>query len=417
MEMNKRKILSFILVAVMVISLVACGKSENTANTGNTAATNNKTTNENKNDKSGEAKTNTNNTTADADEVKIGLIAMLTGDNPLNGELMQQAVQLAVDEYNAKGGILGGKQIKLLVEDDQTLQDIAVTCVEKLASEGVVGIVGPHRSTNALAVEATVKKHGVPSLTGGTTPAITKLDNDYLFRCRASDAIFAAAAAAFAIDDLGAKKIGMLYNNDDFGSGAEGVVREYCESRGIAYVAEGHNTGDTDFTAQITKMSMEQVDAVIIWTHDPELAIHARQIYELGLDVNVVSSPGVTMKQVIDMCEAEYIEGWYGVTDYVYTADDPVVKDFDNRFYEKYGKHTELYSAAYYGAAVCLIEAIDRAGTTDREAVMKALKETNNLQVPVGMMNCDENNDLVHGIIVAKIVNKEPVYMNSVSVQ
>ena len=122
---------------------------------------------------------------------------MMTGDNPLNGERMNQGVQMAVDEDNAAGGI-NGKQIELTIVDDQTLQDMAVTCANKLIGEGVVGIVGPHRSTNALAVEAVVKQAGVAAFTGGTTPQISTLDNDYLFRCRASDSIFAEAAAAYA---------------------------------------------------------------------------------------------------------------------------------------------------------------------------------------------------------------------------
>lgn len=82
----------------------------------------------------------------EGDVIKIGLISMMTGDNPLNGERMNQGVQMAVDEYNAAGGI-NGKQIELTIVDDQTLQDMAVTCANKLIGEGVVGIVGPHRST------------------------------------------------------------------------------------------------------------------------------------------------------------------------------------------------------------------------------------------------------------------------------
>ena len=95
----------------------------------------------------------------EGDVIKIGLISMMTGDNPLNGERMNQGVQMAVDEYNAAGGI-NGKQIELTIVDDQTLQDMAVTCANKLIGEGVVGIVGPHRSTNAMAVEAVVKQAG-----------------------------------------------------------------------------------------------------------------------------------------------------------------------------------------------------------------------------------------------------------------
>ena len=324
----------------------------------------------------------------EGDVIKIGLISMMTGDNPLNGERMNQGVQMAVDEYNAAGGI-NGKQIELTIVDDQTLQDMAVTCANKLIGEGVVGIVGPQIST---------------------------LDNDYLFRCRASDSIFAEAAAAYA-KELGCKKLGLFFNNDDFGTGAEGVIKQYCADNGMEYVEEGHNTGDKDFTPQVMKMKDAGVDTVIIWTHDAELAIHARQIYELGLDVQVVSSPGVTMQQVIDMCKAEYIEGWYGVTDYVSTSDDPTLVAFKENFEKKYEIEPELYAASYYGGAVALLEGIKAAGTTDRKAVMEAVKGLKDLKGPVGVITCDENNDLVHNINVARIENKIPKFIKAVSVE
>lgn len=392
------------LSAVMAFSLAACGGQQGTG-TGSAGASGG--------DSSGAASEAASSDSGDV--IKIGLISMMTGDNPLNGERMNQGVSMAVDEYNAAGGI-NGKQIQLTIVDDQTLQDMAVTCANKLIGEGVAGIVGPHRSTNALAVEAVVKQAGVATFTGGTTPQISTLDNDYLFRCRASDRIFAEAAAAYA-KELGCKKLGLFFNNDDFGTGAEGVIKQYCADHGIEYVEEGHNTGDKDFTPQIMKMKDAGVDTVIIWTHDAELAIHARQIYELGLEVQVVSSPGVTMQQVIDMCKAEYIEGWYGVTDYVSTSDEPTLVAFKENFEAKYGIEPELYAASYYGGAVALLEGIKAAGTTDRKAVMEAVKGLKDLNVPVGVISCDENNDLIHNINVAKIENKVPLFIKSVSVE
>ncbi len=405
--MVKKRMLALGLAAVtLAASLTGCGSSSETDNPAATAGQSGET----------DSAQTTDSSDTEGDIIKIGLISMITGDNPLNGERMNQAVQMAVDEYNANGGILG-KQIELSIQDDQTLQDMAVTCASKLISEGSVGIIGPHRSTNALAVEAIVEQAGIPTFTGGTSPAISDLGNDYLFRCRASDTIFAEAATKYAVEALGAEKIGLFFNNDDFGTGAEGVIKAYCETNNITYVEEGHNTGDKDFTAQIMKMKSEAVDAVIIWTHDAELAIHARQIHDLGLEAEVVSSPGVTMQQVIDMCEAEWIEGWYGVTDYVSTSDEETLVDFKKRFTEKYGIEPELYAASYYGGTVALLEGIKAAGSTDRTAVMEAIRKTSGLKVPVGTMNCDENNDLVHNINVAEIKDKIPQFIEAVTVE
>lgn len=284
----KKRIVALLAAGTMIISLMGCGSGNN----------------ETVSNDSGEVTTNspieTGENNADSnsgDTIKIGLVSMITGDNPLNGERMNQGVQLAVDEVNENGGILG-KQVELEIVDDQTLQDVAVTCVQKLAAEGVAGIIGPHRSTNAIAVSDTVASLQVPLLTGGTSPNIADLENPYLFRGRASDSIFAEAAADYAVNTLGCKKLGLFYNNDDFGTGALAVVQEYCEENNIELVAEGHNTGDKDFTAQIMKMQTEGIDCALIWTHDPELAIHARQIYELGLECEVVSSPGVTLSLI-----------------------------------------------------------------------------------------------------------------------
>ena len=353
---------------------------------------------------------------AEEDTVKIGLISMITGDNPMNGERMNMAVQLAVDEVNAAGGVLG-KQVELLIEDDQTLQDVAVTCVQKLASEDVVGIIGPHRSTNAIAVSDTVKSLEVPVFVGGTSPSISELGNPYMFRGRASDAIFATAAARYATDTLGCKKIGMFYNNDDYGAGAMKVVEQYCADNGIDFVAEGHNTGDKDFTAQIMKMMTEGIDCAIIWTHDPELAIHARQIYELGLECEVVSSPGITMDQVLGMVEADYVEGWYGVTDFIASSTDEEVQKFVDAFEAAYDITPELYASSYYGCAKILLNAIETAGTTDRAAVRDAIAATEGLSVPNGTATCNDTNDLIHNIQVAKVENLTPVFIEAVSAE
>jgi len=397
--MKKTRLTAFVLAFCMALSLAGCNGSPT--------------------DSSGAASAQASagsGAASSGDTIKIGLIAMLTGANPLNGLRMQQAVQLAVDEYNDKGGLLG-KKVQLLTEDDQTLQDMAVTCANKLISEGVVGIVGPHRSTNAMAIEQVVASAGVPTLTGGTTPKISQLNNKFLFRCRASDAVFAEVAAQYAVEKLGAKKVGMFYNNDEFGTGGNEVAKAYCQKAGVEYVAEGHNTNDKDFTGQIMKMKNAKVDAVLIWTHDPELAIHARQIKDLGLNAKVISSPGITMPQVIEMCKPEQIEGWYGVTDFVSTSTVDVTKTFIKNFEAKYKVPAELYSASYYGAAISLLEAIKTAGSTDRTKVRDALAATKDLQVPVGTMTTDATNDMVHEVHVAKMVNAEPVYQETVKLQ
>lgn len=408
----KKKMVALLMAATMAASLIGCGSSGQSSTTADTQTANTEEAEE----PAETAETSAEAASTEGDTIKIGLVSMITGDNPLNGERMNQGVQLAVDEANAAGGVLG-KKVELIITDDQTTQDVAVTCVQKLAADGVVGIIGPHRSTNAIAVADTVASLKVPTFTGGTSPSIADLGNPYLFRGRASDTIFAEAAVDYAVNTLGCSTIGLFYNNDDFGTGALGVIEPWCEKNGVTLVAEGHNTGDKDFTAQIMKMQTSGIDCAIIWTHDPELAIHARQIYELGLNCAVVSSPGITMSQVLGMVEADYVEGWYGVTDFVSTSTEEDVKGFIDTFKTTYDIEPELYAASYYGCAKILLTAIENAGSTDRDAVRDAIEQITDLTVPNGTATCDESHDIIHNINVAKIENLIPVFVQSVSVK
>mgnify|MGYP005805152021 CR=1 FL=1 len=126
----RKRIGALLMAVVMAGSLAGCAATDQSANT---VTADTSEAEESGNDSAG------GEVSTDGDTIKIGLVSMVTGDNPLNGERMNQGVQLAVDEVNAAGGILG-KQVELTITDDQTMQDVAVTCVQKLASEGVVGI-------------------------------------------------------------------------------------------------------------------------------------------------------------------------------------------------------------------------------------------------------------------------------------
>ncbi len=344
---------------------------------------------------------------------RIGLAAMLTGDNALNGERMQKASEMVLAQYNEAAGY---EKFILNAEDDQTSQEGALTAVQKLISDGCVAIIGPHRSSNALAVSDTVKNNGVSVLVGGTSVSIDG-SNPYMFRTRASDAIMAEVAATFCKDKLGAAKVGLLHASDEYGSGGANTAMAYFEANGIEYVDQPHNVNDVDFSTSILALQAAGVDTVFIWTHDSEMAIIAQQLNTYLPDVPVIGSPGATLDNVLNLCEAEWVDGWYSVTDFVSTSTEAVVVDFVKAFKALYGETPDLYAAAYYGGAVAVCEAILRAeakGEVTRDAVRDALAETDELVLPSGTFYCDEKNDLVHSCTIAKLAGKTPEFYDSV---
>lgn len=152
---------------------------------------------------------------------------------------------------------------------------------------------------------------------------------------------------------------------------------------------------------------------------DAEYVLTARQAYELGLQVPTVASPAITMDQVRDLCEPEWVEGWYSVTDFVGNSDDPEVTAFCDKYASDYGEgqKAELYVADVYSTFKLVFDAIERAGSADRQAIRDAVAETKDFPMLQGNATCDENNLLVHSATVALIKDNVPVMYTTVSAE
>ena len=212
------------------------------------------------------------------DTSKLGLLCSLTGNSQTNGGYAQQGAKMAVEEINAAGGI-NGKQIELVIEDDGGKADTAINAYNKLQSQKVVAIVGPMLSSLALAMDQNVQTGKIPLLIGATSAALTdNIDNPYFHRLRCSDTIMAEVAASYAVSNYGAKKIGIFYCSDDYGSGAMHTITKWCDANGVEYYEAGHNAGDKDLSTQILKVKEENCDVVIMWAHDDECALAARLV-------------------------------------------------------------------------------------------------------------------------------------------
>ena len=414
---NLKKILASLVVAgMMTLSLYGCaggnaGTTEAPVDTAGSseAATKEEATSEGQKDESATQAADS------GEEILFGLSASITGTVPINGQRMQQGVDLAVKEINEKGGVLG-KKLAYLVEDDQNVQTASVNVATKITNEKICAVIGPHSSGNAAATSDTYKNAKISFLTGGSSPKLAELDNEYLFRVRPSDTINGEVMVKFAIETLDAKKVGISFNNNDFGTGGRDVVSAALDKAGIEYVAVGHNGGDKDLTGQLMQLKSEGVDVIISYTDDAEVALTSRQLYELGFDVPVIASAGIVTQQVLDLVEPEYVENWYAVTDFISTNDSPTVADFVEKYKAEYGSEPEIFASAYYSSTYLLADAIERAGSADPEAVKEALGQVKDLVLPEGTFTADEIGDMVHGCVVAQIKDKVPAMIEYVTV-
>ena len=338
-----KKLIALLLVLVMVAGLVACAgsndetKGNDTTNTENTA------------DSNGDSNTGS------GEPIYIGLSAKITGADAANGDRMVKAAQMAVDEVNAAGGLLGGRKVELVIQDDATDNAMAVNVANIFAgNDKISAVVGPWNSGMILAAEGVYKDAKIPFFGLGTNPKLLELDNEYCFLVRANDNLMASCAAKLIIDEFKVKSVGIMYTNNEFGTGAMEVIEAACKDAGMAVYPEAINIGDTDVTGQILDLKSKGAECMVVWASDAEYVLTARQAYELGLQVPTVASPAITMDQVRDLCEPEWVEGWYSVTDFVGNSDDPEVTAFCDKYASDYGEgqKAELYVADVYDLGI-----------------------------------------------------------------
>jgi branched-chain amino acid transport system substrate-binding protein len=152
-----------------------------------------------------------------AELLKIGMVAPLSGPGADSGRYQIQGAELAIDEVNKAGGVLG-RQIELVMEDDQTTNPGGLRVFRKLAAQkDIPGFIGPIRSTEIHAIAEEIQKLGKPVMIGGTDPDLTHMGNPWLFRFRPNDVYSARAMGNYGVTTLAKKKWAIVHSTDQFG--------------------------------------------------------------------------------------------------------------------------------------------------------------------------------------------------------
>lgn len=333
--------------------------------------------------------------TATGEPVKVGVSNMVTGPMAAGGIRMKQAITMAFEEINANGGVLGGRPLEMVLVDDTGTPTGAVNAVNKILGSNISVSIGPHTSPMASATQELYRKAGVPFITAATSPKLLEAQNPYFFRISVSDGVVGPAMVKFAVDKFGAKKIGALYDTDDYGIAADNATKAYCGENGIEYYSEGFTSGDKDLTSQLSKIKSWGPDVVFDFSHDAEAALIVRQLEDLGMgDIPHVGPNALAQSQTYDLCDPKQLEGTYASTDFFADTTNETMKKFLDDFHTRWGEDVERYAAMYYTAAYLAADAIDRAGSDKPEDIRQALSETKDFQAVFGTLNCSEQGEM-----------------------
>ncbi len=344
----------------------------------------------------------------------VGASAPLTGPRALLGRNFKQGVELAVEEINAAGGVLG-KPLQLVFEDDQgDNPNAALNAVSKLMQVAKTPVIlGPHFSVAQLATQKTYCNGTTVSITGATGIPVTAGGCKFVLRIRGNDEIQARALVEFARRELKTDKIGVIAVNDDMGRGGVSRITSVLESSGLKPVAvESHNAGDKDFSAQLSRLKNAGAELAIMWTHDNEAGLIVRQARQLGLKMRFAGSTSASEPTFIKLA-GEASEGVLSGNDFVASNPAPHVQAFVKKYQAKYGTAPEIWASTYYDAAHLAAKAINAAGSSDPEKVRAAFATLQHDGV-LASYRCKENGDCNHQIHIVEVKDGQPIVRSTV---
>jgi branched-chain amino acid transport system substrate-binding protein len=307
-------------------------------------------------------------------DIVVGMYGSLTGDGASFGQSSREGTELAVDELNAAGGLLGGRKIKLLVEDDQSKPEEASNAVTKLVTQDkVVAVLGEVASRRSLAAAPVCQKYMIPMISPSSTNERVTQVGDYIFRVCFIDPFQGEVLAKFAYNDLKARKVAILKDiQQDYSVGlTDSISKHFTALGGQVLDPVSYSSGDSDFKAILTQVRSQKPDAVFATGYYPEAAIIVRQARELGMKMPILGGDGWVGDALKNGREA--LNNTYISNHYSGDNPDPVVQNFVNAYKAKFSRDPDAIAALAYDAVKVLADAMTRSSSTDGPKLRDAL--------------------------------------------
>jgi len=309
-------------------------------------------------------------------DILVGFYGSLTGDGASFGQSSREGAELAVDELNTAGGVLGRK-LRLLVEDDQSKPEEASNAVTKLVTQDkVVAVIGEVASRRTLAAAPISQRYQIPMITPASTNEKVTEVGDYVFRVCFIDPFQGEVLAKFAYNDLKARKVAILRDqSQDYSVGlTDSVSQHFARLGGQVIPPVSYSSGDADFKAALTRIRSEKPDVLFATGYYSEAAIITRQARELGMKIPILGGDGWVGDALQNGREA--LNNTYISNHYSGDNPDPIVQNFVSTYKKRFNRDPDAIAALAYDAIKVLADALTRAKSTEgpklRDAIASA---------------------------------------------
>jgi branched-chain amino acid transport system substrate-binding protein len=329
------------------------------------------------------------------DTIKLGVVGPHSGDLASYGLPSVNAAKILTEQINAAGGI-GGKKIELLVEDTVCDAKTATDVATKLVSDGAQIVLGGICSGSTKAALPIYQDAGILVMSpSATNPGLTQSgDYNNFFRTIAPDDAQAKLDVDFALDKLGYTKIAVVHDKGDYGKGFAEFAKKFLEESGKAEVVlfEGVTPGAVDYSAIVQKVKRSGAEAVMFGGYHPEASKIITMMKKKRLNADFISDDGVKDITFIKVA-GKFAEGAYasGPMD---TSKNPLSIAAVEAHKAEFNADPGAFYENAYSAVLAMTNAVEKAGSTDLDALKKAL-QTEKVDTPVGTISFDEKGDAI----------------------
>ena len=349
-----------------------------------------------------------------AAEIRIGLYLPMTGSAAAMGQMVWEGVQVA---HKLQPQVLG-QPVKLVLLDTRSDRIDAANAVSRLIEKDkVAAIIGEVISSDTLAGGPIAERAGIPNISPTATNPLVTQNRRYAFRACFEDGLQGRVAARFAWENLKARRAALLIDQaQDYCVGLANYFKEEFQRRGGEIVSKSYiQTGDQDFTAQISALKGTKPDLIYAPNYYAEDALLAKQVQDLGLKIPILTGDGAQVPELLTI-GGPAADGMYFTAHFHRQgATTELGRQFMQTYESTYQKQLDAFAALGGDSYFLLTAAMHRAGSADGGKVAQALAATKDFAGVTGTITMGPGHNPIKGVTIIKVENGQFVYQTTIN--
>jgi branched-chain amino acid transport system substrate-binding protein len=343
------------------------------------------------------------------DSTRIGVITSLTGSQAAFGAAHKNGYLIALDEINAKGGVLG-KKVELNFYDDQSKPDQAVQGVSKLFDQDHVPVIlGSYSSESTKAIVPSVIQRQVPlMIPTATADNVLDSKSPWVFRICAGAGDYARTTVEFLKSSGAPKTMAIVYENTNFGQSNMRAMSEAAKAAGITLVAvEPYEAKSPDYKAVLQRVKQANPEVIYFCSYLLDAGTLMRQAHEVELNPKYYTSAGTGFAAAefpTPKGAAKNAEYTFSVSQWLPESRWPGAKEFDAEYVRRTKSHPAYHAIEAYEALQVVVQAINVARTLDRATIRGAIRNLDLRSTPFGPIKFDANGQNQHPVMITQVL-------------